>query len=63
MIAAAAKNNNDSENDDPSAVIIKDVAQTVVIHICLPPGVSSRLLCHRLIPYYAEGKKLLIKTE
>ena len=33
MIAAATENDYYSEDDDPSAVIVKDVAQAVVIHM------------------------------
>ena len=32
VIAAAAKNDNDSKDDDPSAVVIKEMAEAVVIH-------------------------------
>ena len=32
VIAAAAKYYNDSKNYDPCAVVVKDVAQAVVIH-------------------------------
>ena len=32
VIAAAAKYYNDSKNHDPCAVVVKDVAQAVVIH-------------------------------
>lgn len=33
VVAAATENDNDSKNDDPSAVVVKDVAQAVVIHM------------------------------
>ena len=32
VIAAAVKNDNDSKDDDPSAVVIKEMAEAVVIH-------------------------------
>ena len=31
-VIAAAKNDNDSKDDDPSAVVIKEMAEAVVIH-------------------------------
>jgi hypothetical protein len=31
-VIAAAKNDNDSKDDDPSAVVIKKMAEAVVIH-------------------------------
>ena len=35
-VAAATENNDDSKDDDPGAVIVKDMAQAVVIHyVCL----------------------------
>ena len=35
MIATAAEHHNNSKNDDPGAVVVKDVAKTVVIHMFL----------------------------
>jgi hypothetical protein len=35
MVTAAAKYDHDCENDDPGAVVVKDVAKTVVIHMFL----------------------------
>ena len=35
MITAATKYDHDCENDDPGAVVVKDVAKTVVIHMFL----------------------------
>ena len=32
MIAAATEDNDNSEDDDPGAVIVKEMAKTVVIH-------------------------------
>ena len=33
MVAAATENDDDGKNDNPSAVVVKDMAKTV-IHIC-----------------------------
>lgn len=35
VVAAAAKNNNDGEDDNPGAVIVKNTAEAIAIHICL----------------------------
>ena len=35
MITTAAENDHYSKNDDPGAVVVKDVAKTVVIHMFL----------------------------
>ena len=35
MIATAAEYNHYCKNDDPGAVVVKDVAKTVVIHMFL----------------------------
>jgi len=40
VVAAATENDNDSKDDNPSAVVIKDVAQAVVIHYVCLQGVS-----------------------
>ena len=34
VVAAATENDDYRENDDPGAVIVKEIAKTVVIHIC-----------------------------
>jgi hypothetical protein len=38
VVAAAAKYNHNSKNNDPSAVVVKEMAQAVVVHICFPPN-------------------------
>ena len=54
VVAAATEYYNDRKNYDPGAVIIKDVAQAVVIHyVSLRELVSGS---NRLILSYAEGK-------
>ena len=37
VVAAAAEYNHDRKDHDPGAVIVKKMAQAVVIHICFPP--------------------------
>ena len=59
VVAAATENDNDSKDDNPSAVIIEDVAKTVVVHK-VPPG-SIWAVFLRTIPYYAEGEKVLMQ--
>lgn len=55
VVAAATENYNDSKDNNPSAVVIKDVAQAVVVHyVCLRELLRWALA--RLILYYAEGK-------
>ena len=39
VVAAATEYDHNSQNDDPGAVIVKEMAQAVVIHICFPPHV------------------------
>jgi hypothetical protein len=36
-VAAATEYNHDRKDYDPGAVIVKQMAQAVVIHICFPP--------------------------
>jgi hypothetical protein len=35
MVTAATEHHNYCKNDDPGAVVVKDVAKTVVIHMFL----------------------------
>ena len=37
VVAAATEHNHDRKDYDPGAVIVKKMAQAVVIHICFPP--------------------------
>jgi hypothetical protein len=37
VVAAATEYNHDRKDYDPGAVIVKQMAQAVVIHICFPP--------------------------
>ena len=39
VIAAATEYNHNSQDNDPGAVIVKEMAQAVVVHICFPPNV------------------------
>ena len=42
VVAAATEYDHNSQNDDPGAVIVKEMAQAVVIHICFPPKMFAR---------------------
>jgi hypothetical protein len=54
-VAAATEYNHNRKNYDPSAVIVKEMAQAVVVHICFPPkmfarffGVLSTIICEEI---------------
>ena len=42
IIAAATEYNHNSQDNDPGAVVVEEMAQAVVIHICFPPNVRLR---------------------
>ena len=54
VVAAAAEYNHDRKDHDPGAVIVKKMAQAVVIHICFPPKMLQVPSC--LVPSYEKGK-------
>ena len=39
-VAAATENDNDCKDYNPSTVVVKEMAKAIVIHVCLPPGVT-----------------------
>jgi hypothetical protein len=43
VIAAATEYNHNSQNNDPGAVVVEEMAQAVVVHICFPPNVTLRV--------------------
>jgi hypothetical protein len=49
VVAAAAKNYNDSKYNYPGAVVVKKMAEAVVIHICSSVMSVAELLCPSLI--------------
>ena len=55
IVAAAAKYNHNSQDNDPGAVIVKEMAQAVVIHICFPPSDAfASSFFARLVSSYAK---------
>ena len=62
VVAAATEHKNDGKDDYPSAIIIEDVAEAVVVHICSLRGVSIGGVVLRSILYYAAGH-LLVKGQ
>ncbi len=61
IVAAAAKYDHNSKNNDPGAVIVKEMAQAVVVHICFPPNDAFASLFRLLNTIICEGKTLVIE--
>lgn len=43
VVATATEYNHNSQNNDPGAVVVEEMAQAVVVHICFPPNVTLRV--------------------
>ena len=39
-VAAATENDNDSKDNYPGTVVVEEMAKAIVVHVCLPPGVT-----------------------
>ena len=59
VVAATAENYDNSENYDPGTVIVKEMAQAVVIHKLCSSEMCSRFLS-RSLTYYAVEKNVLL---
>ena len=47
VVAAATENNDNGKDDNPGAVVVKEIAKAVVIHICSSEDVMA-VLCRSL---------------
>ena len=57
-MAAATENYDNGKNDDPGAVIIKDVAEAIAVHMCQPFRMFF-MRVPRTLAFYEDGIFLL----
>ena len=56
IVAAATENYDDSKNDDPGAVVVKKMAQAVVVHkMYVPPKMFRAFSVRSFISYAFRG--------